>query len=144
MKLWIPVTCAALVLVPALAHAQHAGHGGHESAFGGGHDEPAPAPRPSRPPPPPEPRGPTQVYILVDEFGFSPKRIPLKVGEAAEIIVMRRTEKTCVTELVVPDLDVNLALPLDQPVKFALKPTKAGTLQFACRQGHVRGEIVVR
>ena len=141
MSLRIALTCAALALVPALARAQHAGHG---SSFGHAHEEPPPPPRPPRPPPPPEPPRPAEVYILVDERGFSPSTIPLKAGQAAEIIVMRRTEKTCVKHIVVPSLDVKLALPVDVPVRFALKPTAPGTIRFSCGEGHVSGELVVR
>jgi plastocyanin domain-containing protein len=82
--------------------------------------------------------------VLVDEKGFSPAEIPLKAGEPAEITVMRTTEATCAKELVVADLDLRLVLPLDRPVKFALTPTAVGRIHFACGEGRVGGDIVVR
>lgn len=140
------VAMAALVLAPSLSLAQHGGHGGGLGGGGGHHEEPpTPPARPRRDPPsaPAPPRGPTQIYVLVDGTGFSPREIPLKVGESAEIILLRRTDETCAKEILVPDLDIRLALPLDQPVRFALKPTKAGRIRFACGHGHLDGEFVV-
>lgn len=146
-KGWIAAMALSSV-VPAAAGAQHGGHGGQGATFNGGHQEEAPPRPPPRrepmAPPKDPPRGPTQIYVLVDEKGFSPTEIPLKAGEPAEIIVMRRTEATCAKEIVVADLDVRLPLPLDQPVKFALKPTVAGRIHFTCGEGHVGGDIVVR
>ena len=135
---------AALVLTPAVVLAQHGGHGGHGSSFGGHEERPAATPRRRDPPPPPRPPGPTQIYVLVDDAGFSPSEIPLKVGESAEIIVMRRSNATCAKEIMVPDLDVRLTLPLEESVRFAVKPTKAGRIHFTCGQGHLGGDIVVR
>jgi hypothetical protein len=142
----IAVFASLLSLAPATARAQH---GGHSATFGGGHHEEPPRPPPPRPRreaplPPDPPRGPTQFYLLVDEKGYSPSEIPVKAGEVTEVFVMRTTEATCVKEIVVPDLGLRLPLPLEQPVKFSLKPSTPGRITFACAQGHVTGEIVVR
>jgi hypothetical protein len=136
---WWTICLAVALAAPSLASAQHGGHG-HGSSFGD-HEDPPPRPHP---PPKPEPPRPAEVYVLVDERGFSPKDFALKAGETTEIIVLRRTDRTCVKELLVPALDVNVALPLDRPVRFSVKPSKPGRLPFSCREGHVGGEIVVR
>jgi plastocyanin domain-containing protein len=84
------------------------------------------------------------LYVLVDAKGFSPREIPVKAGEVTEVFVMRTTEATCVNEIIVPDLGVRLPLPLDQPVKFSVKPPAPGRINFGCAEGHVTGEIVIR
>jgi hypothetical protein len=139
-KRWISAA-AACTIVPMVTLAQHGGHG---SMFGGGHDERAPArPRRYTPPPEPPPR-PAEIYVLVDEKGFSPREFQVKSGEATEIIVMRTTDATCAKELVVPDLGIQVALPLEQPVRFTLSPSKPRRIHFSCAEGHVDGDIVVQ
>ncbi len=53
--------------------------------------------------------------VLVNEHGFEPARITLRVGTPAQITFLRTTDKTCGTEVVFPSLSIKRALPLNEP-----------------------------
>jgi plastocyanin domain-containing protein len=60
-----------------------------------------------------------------------------------KLLVTRRTDRTCATEIVIPDAGVNQKLPLNQTVVVELTPAKSGTLKYACAMGHIGGVLVV-
>jgi len=106
---------------------------------------PAPVPRPA-----PDPRGsaappapPARYEVAITEAGLMPATIRIPAGRPAQIVFTRRTENTCGTDVVFPELDIHRDLPLDTPVVVALPPQPAGTLTFACDMGMLRGTIIV-
>lgn len=109
---------------------------------------PAPVPRPApdprgSPAPPAAPEPPARYEVAITEAGLMPATIRIPAGRAAEIVFTRRTENTCGTDVVFPELDIHRDLPLDTPVVVALPPQPAGTLTFACDMGMLRGTIIV-
>lgn len=90
---------------------------------------------------------PRRIDISVTEAGFEPNRVTVKAGEDVTLAFTRKTEKTCVTEVVVfvSDKDkVEKKLPLNQVVTVNAKFSKAGELGYACGMNMYKGVIVVQ
>ena len=88
--------------------------------------------------------GPQKIYVSVTGKGFEPATIPVKAGKPFVLVITRKTERTCATEIVVKNRKVNTPLPLNKPVEVKFAAEKAGTLQFACAMDMIGGQIVVK
>ena len=75
------------------------------------------------------------VKIAVTEKGFEPSPIKVKKGEPLHLLVTRRTDKTCATELKIKDTAVDVTLPLNKEVAIDYTPTKSGEVKFGCSMG---------
>ena len=95
----------------------------------------------------PMPAAPNDVQIVeidIDADGDDLGTIHLKKGVPIRLILTRRTDKTCATDIVIPDFDVAATpLPLNQPVAIEMLPKEDGTFTFACEMDMVRGLLVV-
>lgn len=88
--------------------------------------------------------GNRDLAIAVTAKGFEPKALTAKVGQPVTLVVTRKVERTCATEIVIKDYGIDQALPLDQPVKVTFTPTKPGKVRFACGMDMIAGEIAVQ
>lgn len=86
---------------------------------------------------------PRTVQLTVTEAGFEPSPINVKAGEPLKLIVTRKTDKTCATELVMNEYKISQKLPLNQPVEIAFTPTKAGELKYGCAMGMMIGGVLL-
>lgn len=80
-------------------------------------------------------RGPDGVRIValtVTESGYEPSPVTLKKGEPVKLVVTRKTEQTCATEVVMEEHNINTPLPLNTPVEIAFTPSKTGELRYGC------------
>ena len=86
-----------------------------------------------------------RIELTVTEKGFTPTPVEVKKGEPLLLVVTRKTNRTCAKELVVPELNLKAALPLDQPVELRLTPGQSGELKYGCAMGQmVSGVLTVR
>ena len=85
-----------------------------------------------------------EVPISVTENGFEPSRIEVKHDQPVTLLVTRKTDQTCATEIVVPSRGITQSLPLNQTVRVALGPLKTGEVAFACGMDMEKGTIAVR
>lgn len=85
-----------------------------------------------------------RVAITVDDKGYTPAAIEVQVGKPVELTFTRKSDKTCATEVVLPDYKIKAALPLNKPVKVKFTPKKAGSIAFACGMGMFRGQIIAK
>jgi len=96
------------------------------------------------PPPGPTPMDDASVVVVtVDGAGFHPDRIPAKAGTPITLALVRTTEETCGTEIVVPSLGLEKKLPLNERVELTVTPTEKGEIAFACGMDMLKGAIVV-
>lgn len=86
----------------------------------------------------------THVTLTVTEEGFLPASVIVPAGKPVTLVVTRKTERTCATELVMSKHGINLALPLDQAVEATFTPAEAETLTYACGMAMYKGQIVVQ
>src|SRR5262245_53514892 len=73
-----------------------------------------------------------RVEIAVTSDGFQPAEVKTKAGEPLRLVITRKTDRTCATEIVIKDLGVTKPLPLNEPVTVDITPKKTGQLRYAC------------
>ena len=96
----------------------------------------------STPPQKPTP-GVRTITMEVTGDGFVPANLSVKVGEPLKLVVTRKTDETCATDLLIDGTDIKLALPLDKPVEVAWTPTKAGKIKFGCAMDMMVGGVLL-
>lgn len=84
------------------------------------------------------------IEISVTGEGFVPANIEVKKGQPVTLVVTRKTERTCATEIVIKDMGINQPLPLNKPVVVQFTPVKSGQLRYACGMDMISGVIVVQ
>jgi plastocyanin domain-containing protein len=85
-----------------------------------------------------------RLEISVTKEGFVPASAKVKVGVPVTLVVTRKVERTCATEIVIKDYAINKPLPLDTAVEVALTPSKPGKIRFACGMDMIAGELVAQ
>lgn len=113
-------------------------------------ESPAPAASAAATPNAPPPAvDPNRVYdathpleISVTSDGFVPERAKVRVGQPITLVVTRKVERTCATDIVIKDYGVNKPLPQGERVEVTFTPTKPGPIRFACAMDMVSGELV--
>lgn len=88
-------------------------------------------------------KGVRTVEMSVTENGFEPSKVKAKKGEKLRLVVTRKTDKTCATEILIPEHGINKPLPLDEAVTVELTPKKSGEIRYACGMGHITGIVFV-
>ena len=116
---------AALVALPAAALAQH------------DHGTPAKGTAPAA-----AAQGAIELSVTPD--GWVPDRIRVKAGEKVRLVITRKTDRTCATEIVIRELGVNTKLPLNQPVTVEFTPKKSGVLKYTCAMDMISGTLIVQ
>jgi plastocyanin domain-containing protein len=84
--------------------------------------------------------------VVASEHGFSPGSLKLTQGgpgSHAAVTFVRTTDKTCATEVVFPDLNLQRELPLDKVVSVEVPTDSPRTLTFQCGMGMYKGALVV-
>lgn len=84
------------------------------------------------------------VEITVTKSGFEPPTVHARAGTPLTLVVTRKVNDTCATELVLRDENLRVPLPLGQPVTITFTPKKAGILRYSCGMGMLFGDIDVR
>lgn len=88
-------------------------------------------------------KGVRTVEMAVTEAGFVPAKIKANKGELLRLVITRKTDRTCATEIVVAGHGIDRKLPLNQPVTVELTPKASGEIRYACGMNHVAGVVFV-
>jgi plastocyanin domain-containing protein len=83
------------------------------------------------------------IAMSVTSEGFVPAEITVKAGESVRLVVTRKTERTCATDIVIKDFGINKPLPLNQPVEVDFTPTQPGRVRYACAMDMIAGVLIV-
>jgi plastocyanin domain-containing protein len=89
---------------------------------------------------------PQTAQIKVTEKGYEPGTLTLKAGQALRLTVTRTTNNTCGTEIVLKELGIKRALPLNKPEVIDLSAKQlagAKKITFMCGMEMLSGEIVL-
>ena len=92
-------------------------------------------------------KGAEKLEIAVTEKGFEPDKVTVKKGEPVELVFTRKTDQTCIKEVVLDTggtKKIQKALPLNKPVTIKTKFTKAGDLKYACNMNMFSGTVTVQ
>ncbi len=83
-----------------------------------------------------------QIDVSVTEKGFEPNEIHVKKGDDVTLVITRRVEGTCATEIVIADGNIRETLPLNQTVRVALGKVDRAETKFACGMDMIKGTVV--
>ncbi|HEY2953937.1 MAG TPA: cupredoxin domain-containing protein [Candidatus Eisenbacteria bacterium] len=87
--------------------------------------------------------GPREYAIAVTDRGFEPARTVIPRGQAVTLVLTRKSDRTCATEILFPRLNQRHELPLDQPVRIEIAAgAVTDTLGYACGMNMLSGTIV--
>ena len=85
-----------------------------------------------------------RIEIAVTQDGFTPAEATIKVGQPVTLVVTRKVDTTCATEIVIKDYGINKPLPKDQAVEVTFTPTKPGKIRYACAMDMIAGELTAQ
>ena len=85
--------------------------------------------------------GPQRLRIEVHS-GYSPAVVRVRAGQPVRLEFHRTEASGCTEEVVIPDFGIRTFLKpfTTTPVEFT--PTRAGSYEFTCGMGMVRGRII--
>jgi plastocyanin domain-containing protein len=83
-----------------------------------------------------------RIEIAVTSDGFAPSKARVHVGQPVTLVVTRKVERTCATDIAIKDYAINQPLPLGEAVTVTFTPTAPGPIRYACAMDMVAGEIV--
>jgi plastocyanin domain-containing protein len=83
------------------------------------------------------------VEIAVTSDGFVPAEVTVRRGQPVKLVVTRKVERTCATEIVMKDFGIDQPLPLNEPVTVTVTPKRPGEYRFACGMDMVAGVLKV-
>lgn len=86
---------------------------------------------------------PRVVEMAVTSDGFVPAQLRVKAGQPVRLVITRKTERTCATQIVIKDYHIQQPLPLNQAVEISFTPTRAGTVRYACAMDMIAGVLTV-
>ena len=89
------------------------------------------------------PAGPKEIQVAVTDMGFQPNAITIKKGQAAVLVMTRKTNQTCATEAIFAETGRKYDLPLNQPVRIVLTGVSRGTLHWACGMDMEHGTVTI-
>lgn len=85
-----------------------------------------------------------RIHLTVTSKGFEPASIQVKAGQPLRLLVTRKTERTCATDIVVKDYGIRRALPLNRAVEVRLTPQRTGVIRYACAMDMIAGQLIVQ
>ena len=83
------------------------------------------------------------IELTVTDGGLAPSEVKVAKGEAVHLGVTRKTDRTCMTEVVIADVGVKQALPLGKTVWADFTASKSGSFRILCGMGMEYGKLVV-
>ncbi len=90
------------------------------------------------------PAGPKEIQVAVTDMGFEPKEVIIKKGQAAVLVMTRKSDQTCATEAVFTETGKKYDLPLNEAVRIDLTGVSPGTLHYACGMNMEKGTVVIQ
>jgi plastocyanin domain-containing protein len=87
-------------------------------------------------------RGAQEVVIAV-KGGYEPAMVRVKRGAPVRLVFDRQEKSGCSEEVVFPAFGVKRFLPAFERTTIELTPEEAGTYEFTCGMGMLRGKLVV-
>ncbi len=89
------------------------------------------------------PAGPKEIQVAVTDNGFEPKDVTIKKGQAAVIVMTRKSDNTCATEAVFTETGKKFDLPLNTAVRIDLTNVSPGTLHYACAMNMEKATVTI-
>ena len=87
--------------------------------------------------------GPKEVQVAVTDNGFEPANVVVKKGQPAVLVITRKSQNTCATEVVFTETGRKYDLPLNTPVRVDLTGASPGTVHYACGMDMEHGTVKI-
>ena len=91
----------------------------------------------------PKGKAPRLIEMNLTDAGLTPSEAKLAKGEPVRLAITRKTDRTCMYDVVIADAGMRQPLPLGKTVYVDFTPTKAGSLRILCGMGMQFGTLVV-
>lgn len=88
-------------------------------------------------------KAPRSIELTLTDAGLVPAEVKVTKGEQVHLGITRKTDRTCMTEVVIADVGVKQPLPLGKTVYADFVAPKAGTFRILCGMGMEFGKLVV-
>lgn len=85
--------------------------------------------------------GVQSVDITVDG-GYTPDQIVVQAGQPVKLNFLRKDPSSCLEQIILPDFNKSLDLPLNQRATLEVLPEKAGSYTFHCGMNMFRGTMI--
>ena len=86
---------------------------------------------------------PRTIEIAVTAKGFEPARVKVTKGQPLKLVVTRKTDDTCATQIVIADQNIKADLPLNKPVTLSFTPKRSGEIKYSCGMDMITGVLEV-
>ncbi|MDF1504118.1 cupredoxin domain-containing protein [Roseisolibacter sp. H3M3-2] len=83
-----------------------------------------------------------QEAMIVVEGAYAPAVVRVQAGRPVRLVFDRRETSGCSEEVVFGDFGIRRFLPAHQKTTVEVTPPAAGTYEFTCGMGMMRGRIV--
>jgi plastocyanin domain-containing protein len=84
------------------------------------------------------------IKMTVTKKGFQPAQLKVKKGQPLHLLITRKTDETCATEIEIENTKISTDLPLNKEVAVDYTPTTSGEIRYACSMGMVSGVLLVQ
>lgn len=75
--------------------------------------------------------------------GYDPATVRVRRGQAVRLVFHRQESSGCSEEVVLPDFGIRRFLPPHEKTAVEFRPAEAGSYEFTCGMGMLRGRLVV-
>ncbi|MEX2419722.1 MAG: cupredoxin domain-containing protein [Acidimicrobiia bacterium] len=83
-----------------------------------------------------------QAAFIVVRGGYSPDTVRVDVGRPVRLVFNRQESDPCSERVVLDAFELSAELPQGQNVALEFTPREAGSFEFACQMGMLRGRVV--
>lgn len=87
--------------------------------------------------------GGVQEVTIGVRGGYEPARVRVKRGVPVRLVFDRQENSGCSEEVVIPEFGIRRFLPAFKKTAVELTPEKAGSYDFTCGMGMLRGRLIV-
>ena len=85
-----------------------------------------------------------EMHVDVTDKGFEPAEVKVPAGQPVTLVMTRKTDQTCIKEVLFENPSQRVELPLNEPVRINLPASSKGTLTYQCGEKMIRGTVVVQ
>jgi plastocyanin domain-containing protein len=87
--------------------------------------------------------GGIQQLVVTVRGGYTPGAVTVKRGQPVALVFDRQETSGCSEEVVLADFGIRRFLPAHRKTTVEITPEKAGSYEFTCGMGMLRGRITV-
>jgi plastocyanin domain-containing protein len=87
--------------------------------------------------------GGVQEVTIGVRGGYEPARVRVKRGVPVRLVFDRQEASGCSEEVVIPEFGIRRFLPAFRKTPVELTPERAGSYEFTCGMGMLRGKLIV-